>query len=234
MRKLNASKIVDIISSGSSGNCSLIKLGNTTIMIDCGIPIKKLKSKIVHNIPDLLIITHEHGDHYSIKNIRYLSKLGTDIYMSNEMCEKDTIEYVVPIQFYNKELIKYKDIKILPIKMFHNVPTYGFTLQAKDEYIFWGTDTWKIPYKFKGLTRIFVEANYESEECSFNNYNHMELKNTIKFIKNNLNKNIKEIEFLHISEKYGNNIKQNKNKIIMKILEDYNEKKKSNSTIRQN
>ncbi len=54
--------------SGSSGNASLIKNKDTTILIDCGLSLKRLCA-ILDNLDidcndiDALLITHEHSDH---------------------------------------------------------------------------------------------------------------------------------------------------------------------------
>lgn len=54
--------------SGSSGNCSLVSDGKTSILIDCGLSCKKLEealSKTKINPKDIsaMLITHEHSDH---------------------------------------------------------------------------------------------------------------------------------------------------------------------------
>ena len=54
--------------SGSSGNCSLISDGKTTLLADCGLSCKKLeqalaKINMTPNDIDALLITHEHSDH---------------------------------------------------------------------------------------------------------------------------------------------------------------------------
>ena len=58
------------IASGSSGNCTLVKSGNTAILIDAGISCKRITEGL-HSIDmdpsDLsgILITHEHSDHIS-------------------------------------------------------------------------------------------------------------------------------------------------------------------------
>ena len=54
--------------SGSSGNCSIVSDGKTTILADCGLGIRSLEEllKSVGVSPESLtavIITHEHSDH---------------------------------------------------------------------------------------------------------------------------------------------------------------------------
>ena len=59
----------DIIASGSKGNATLVFTKDHLIMIDFGIPLKEVEqelSKYNKNIKDvdLLLITHDHADHY--------------------------------------------------------------------------------------------------------------------------------------------------------------------------
>ena len=63
--------------SGSSGNCSLISDGKTTVLCDCGLGIRRLEEllKSIGISPDNLsaiLITHEHSDH--IKGAGVVSK----------------------------------------------------------------------------------------------------------------------------------------------------------------
>ena len=59
---------VDILASGSKGNSTLIKAGNTAVLIDAGISTKRIVEGL-HNCgvepEDLsgILITHEHRDH---------------------------------------------------------------------------------------------------------------------------------------------------------------------------
>ena len=66
-----------VISSGSEGNCTLIRGKNINILIDCGITKKKLVAGLAScglGIEDisLLLITHSHSDH--ISGIRFIPK----------------------------------------------------------------------------------------------------------------------------------------------------------------
>lgn len=56
------------LASGSSGNAFLLQAGQTSLLIDCGLParqiVRELKRRGVH--PEELaaiLLTHEHGDH---------------------------------------------------------------------------------------------------------------------------------------------------------------------------
>ena len=74
------------IASGSQGNCSLLVGGNTRILIDMGVSVRRLTAALarVGLTPDLLdavLLTHEHTDH--IKGLATFAKrFDTPIYAS--------------------------------------------------------------------------------------------------------------------------------------------------------
>ena len=59
---------ISVFSSGSSGNCELIRTENLNILIDAGISKKTIDENLLEydltlNNIDVLLITHEHSDH---------------------------------------------------------------------------------------------------------------------------------------------------------------------------
>ena len=59
---------ISVFSSGSSGNCELIRTENLNILIDAGITKKQIDDNLLEydltlNDIDVLLITHEHSDH---------------------------------------------------------------------------------------------------------------------------------------------------------------------------
>jgi len=73
----------NMVSSGSSGNCSLLWDQDNLIVIDFGIPLKRLRSRLSDlkiDFSDIsLFISHEHSDHSS--GVRTLMRnLPTDVY----------------------------------------------------------------------------------------------------------------------------------------------------------
>lgn len=75
------------IASGSSGNCSLFWCGNTRILIDMGVSVRKLNNALKSlgltvDMLDAVIVTHEHTDH--IKGLAtFAKKYSVPVYMTN-------------------------------------------------------------------------------------------------------------------------------------------------------
>lgn len=68
---------VCVLSSGSKGNCMLLKVAGKNILVDCGINMKKLNERLAQLGMDTLdidavFITHEHSDH--IAGCKVISK----------------------------------------------------------------------------------------------------------------------------------------------------------------
>lgn len=94
--------------SGSSGNCSLISGGKTTLLVDCGLTCKKLEEALLKARVDpqditAMLITHEHSDH--IKGAGIVSKkynlpvfatLKTHESMSHINIASENIKYITP------------------------------------------------------------------------------------------------------------------------------------------
>lgn len=99
-----------------------------------------------------------------------------------------------------------------PVK--HDVPNMGFLLASRNgEKIAYITDTPYCPYRFKGLTTIMLEVNYDLEILRQNVKNgtvdrglknrivrnHFSLEAAKGFLKANDLKQVREIHLIHLS-----------------------------------
>ncbi len=76
------------ICSGSSGNCILVKSGDTNILVDVGISNKRIEEGLdffdtLPNEIDAILITHEHSDHIKGLGV-YLRAHPTSVYATKE------------------------------------------------------------------------------------------------------------------------------------------------------
>src|SRR3990172_3282874 len=73
---------IKVLASGSSGNCYRIDNDQTAILIECGLPFRKLRSKLDFRLREIegCLVSHGHKDHsYAVQD---LIKQGIDCYMS--------------------------------------------------------------------------------------------------------------------------------------------------------
>ncbi len=126
--------------------------------------------------------------------------------------------------FDMQDSFKIKDLTILPFEAEHNdmvsgdlvpVPTAGFLIQGGNEKLLYLTDTFFCRYKFKGLTHLMLEVNYDENILNENvesgivslalanriRYSHFELKDAIGFLKENDLGKCREIHMIHLSSR---------------------------------
>ncbi len=161
---------VVVFSSGSSGNCTLLRTNKCNILIDCGLTKKTINdclSKYDLSLADInyLFITHEHIDHVKsfsqmlkLSNIKIYITKGTldaiyrQCYKDNKNTDCDNINErlknntIIPIErmpnsiLYPKFIVDDFIVQILPI--FHDAEEpIGFTFESDSKKLCYITDT---------------------------------------------------------------------------------------------
>lgn len=71
---------ISCYASGSAGNLYKIESNKTTLLIECGLPMKDIRHCLGTTIDDVkaVLLTHEHKDHS--RAIHEFLKLGIDLY----------------------------------------------------------------------------------------------------------------------------------------------------------
>lgn len=165
---------IDILASGSSGNCCVI---NGEIAVDMGISFKKLRESGYVKTLKLLLLTHVHSDHFSAATVRTLSverptlRIGCCEWMVepllNAGIEKRVID-VVPVR--NTRFFYQGLATIFPVELFHDVQNCGWSivLDGEDEEaIFYATDTGTLSgIEAKNYSYYLVEANHTEIEIT--------------------------------------------------------------------
>jgi len=147
----------NIIASGSSGNAVRIE----NIMIDCGIPFKRMKEELYK--VDTLLITHAHGDH--IKESTYQSILSefprVHTYANADVAYRYPVDTVIGT---GKFILPHKRI-IRPYDGRHDVPVTYFIITMNGLNILYATDTYKISNPDElPIDYFFLEANYDERK----------------------------------------------------------------------
>ena len=204
------------LATGSKGNLYLIQTESGDLLIEAGLPIKKIKQKLNFNFNNILgcLITHEHGDH--AKSIQDIAELGIDVYTSNgTVTATKTNHYRYNIIEAKKEF-KIGDFKILPFDIQHDsLEPLGFLIEYQGKRLLFATDTYYLKYKFANLTHIAIECNYvetvikeklENKEIHISQVerllkSHMSLENCIEFLKANDLSKVEEMHLIHLSER---------------------------------
>lgn len=161
--------IYNIISTGSKGNAVVI---NENILIDCGVSYSKLKM-VVGGLK-LVLLTHIHSDHFQSSTVKLLAKNRPTLRFvcGSWLVEPLLSAGVAPSNIDIVDLGKiyhYKiagvDIRISPVKLYHDVPNYGYRVYYGSEKLFYATDTARLDgITAKGYDLYLIEANYEESE----------------------------------------------------------------------
>lgn len=160
---------ISVFSSGSAGNCTLIQVKDTNLLIDAGIGKKSLEENLLdHHLTlndiNALLITHEHIDHIrsfntllKYENIHIYLTWGTYAYILDVNRNKNTKLYELMRDRLNRQTIHilnrientifYQEFLLLHLRVFV-LPTFhdaaesvGFILQEEDKRLVYITDT---------------------------------------------------------------------------------------------
>lgn len=207
---------IKVLASGSSGNAYIISDGETSLLLDAGIPLKQIRVGCGFNLSSIsgALITHGHQDH--VKAAKDLAKAGMDIYLSQGTIDMCSLigHRIIPVEALKE--FRVGTFKVLPFDVEHDVPEpLGFLLTSTltGEKLLYFTDTYYIKYKFNGLNYIMAECNYSIEgilESIKNGYipaelaprlikSHMSLENLVKMLQANDLSEVKQIYLLHLS-----------------------------------
>ena len=208
---------VQILASGSSGNCYKVSDGQTSLLLECGIPFREIQKKLNFKLYEIdgCLVSHEHGDHS--KAITEMLKSGIDVYTSKGTAALFENDIFKAIHVEAEKQFQISTFDILPFDTQHDAAEpLGFILYSRvtKEKLLFATDTYYVKYRFKGLNYIMVECNYSIDILRANSevgrltlalknrllQSHFELSNVKKFLQSNDLSKVKEIYLLHLSD----------------------------------
>ena len=160
----------EILQTGSDGNATIL---NWNVLIDCGVPFKKLEP--YEQDLRLVLLTHQHHDHFRPSTVARLAKdrptlrwgccewmvphltaVGVDI-RNIDLYEFNGMDY-----FY---CIDNSIVTVRPEKLIHNVPNCGYHIKVNREWIFYATDTGNLDgISARGYDLYLVESNHREAE----------------------------------------------------------------------
>lgn len=206
---------VEVLATGSRGNCYLLTSGETRILLDCGLPYKKTLKLLDFKLPDAVLVTHEHKDHaHAAKD--FLNH-GVDVYMSYgtadalELEKNHRLHFVVDYQkFLPNGIFEFWSFKV----QHDAAEPMNFFIDGKQDKILYLTDLGNVP-KFNSLdaTKILLEINFAEEELEDSEIdepakkrifeNHLSLEKAAEFLTATNLSECKEIYLIHVSERHG-------------------------------
>ena len=156
-----------MLGSGSKGNACLVHTQDKTLLIDAGIPIQTLKSRIreAEVTPDAILITHEHSDHSkALKS--YLKSHDIPVYLTQKTAEALALDHSKTsiITPYHPFFIG--DLRIMPYSTRHDAADpVGFIIQSETIKLVHMMDTGYVPETdhalFRNASAYIIESNYD-------------------------------------------------------------------------
>lgn len=206
--------ILRCLASGSNGNCYLLQSESETLILDCGIDIKKIKKGLNWNVSNIacVLCTHVHKDHsLSVKDFE---NMGINVLTPYNK--------EVDFEGEHEERIHYKcgkfDINAFALtdtngRFMHTnndgseCPCYGFLISHPDMgktlYI---TDTELVKWRFSGINHILISCNYDRDLIPKDHparehifHGHMELQTVKEFVMANKSDALRTVLLCHLS-----------------------------------
>jgi len=208
--------LIQAFASSSSGNCYHVSDGQTSLLLEAGLPVKAIQKHMDFQLSTVAgcLITHSHADHS--KAASDLMKVGVETFMSEGSA------YALNLSGHRLHIVSAKQmfsigtISILPFETEHDCPgSLGFLLisNVTQERLLFATDTYFLRYRFQGLTQIMIECNYAKDILDANTgagrlpeslrnrliKSHFSLEHVKGFLQANDLSGVREIWLLHLS-----------------------------------
>lgn len=201
--------------SGSSGNLYHLASPGSEIMLEAGIRFPEIRRVFNFQLSKLAgaLITHEHMDH--ARAAAKLMKAGVDCYMTAGTAE------ALGLSGHRLHIIKAREqfsvgtFRVLPFETVHDaVEPVGFLIVSGSQKLLFATDTCYIKHRFRGLSHIAIEANYDLAILDANieagvypaqnrehvRRSHMSIDQVCKMLSANDLSGVEEIHLLHLSQ----------------------------------
>lgn len=209
---------IEVIASGSTGNCYWLSDGESHLLLDAGIPRKQI-AEAIHRMKlpgvDAAVVSHEHMDH--AKAVKELLRLGVECYMSRGTAKALGVTDRVHLLAAGDQQCK-GTWMIRPFAVEHDAADpLGFVLHSDvtGERLLYATDTQFINPRFgDGCSVVMVEANYLLEKIKANVrsgevdqavkhrvlWNHQSIDTVLKFLRGTDRSKLQEVVLLHLSD----------------------------------
>lgn len=172
----------DILATGSSGNAVVI---NGEILIDCGVPMKKLRDSGYIKSLKLVLLTHAHGDHFNAATVRALHqerpalRWGCCEWMVPHLLDAGVDKRVIDVHTPDVCVNHPGFVTLMPFSLIHDVPNCGWRIIScrkmwradmgeyieKAEPVFYATDCATLDgIEAKNYSVYLLEANHTRAE----------------------------------------------------------------------
>ena len=210
------------LASSSAGNAYIVDDGESRLLLECGLPFKKLQRLSGYNLRVAgCLVTHEHGDHAKcypqlLKNgVRVCATEGTRDALEEpllDVMERDGADA------YKEFLVG--SFRVLPFRTFHDArEPVGFLIQSRadGDKLAFATDTVNLAYQFPGVGVMAIECNHgdhllrriaelpsgAAKHLKRASNTHMSLSRCCEFLQKLDKSWLREVWLLHLSDAFS-------------------------------
>jgi phosphoribosyl 1,2-cyclic phosphodiesterase len=161
------------LGSGSGGNATLVELGETRLLVDCGLAARTLARRLVATGVEPrslagILVSHEHGDHASGVE-RFSRRFGVPVHAAYETLAALDLSHVHVCgftPFLPGRPFAVRDVVVDPFPVPHDAALpVGFVLERDGIRVGIATDlghaTTLIVERLRGLDVLVLESNYD-------------------------------------------------------------------------
>lgn len=190
--------VFNSISSGSCGNVFTVELSDKVVLLEAGLPYKKILKALDFKLPDVVCVSHSHLDH--ALSVKAFADKGVPV-VSNEY----TL-FAKGIGDWQRDEVHEN---IILLDAVHDVPNSMFVIDepSTGDRLFFATDTESIPHTVKGITHLVIEANWSmhttDDDCMHvdrSKQTHLSLEEALEWIEQQDTSKLKEIHLIHLSD----------------------------------
>lgn len=162
------------LASGSKGNCLFVETGGVRLLIDAGLSLKEITTRLTDSALDpesihAVLVTHEHIDHIRSAGSfarRYKVPVLTS-YATRQAAER-YLQKTQLVEFETGYSFTFRDIMIDPFPISHDCcDPVGFVLESREGRTGTATDlgivTRLVREKLKGCRALNLESNHDPE-----------------------------------------------------------------------
>ena len=150
------------LSTGSTGNCYLLKGNDETLILDCGIPKREIVAGLDYNVSNVvgIIVSHCHRDHSLAIDDLFMFDVWQP-YLNEKSMQKKT----------------FGNFSVQSFELPHNgTENCGFLIKYDNEKLLYMTDFEYCEFDFSklGITQLIIECNYDLKfiDKDIPNYQH--------------------------------------------------------------
>jgi len=155
------------LASSSRGNCYVVSDGKTRVLLECGIPFRRLKKGLGFDLSGIrgCLVSHEHKDHS--RCFLDLVKSGVEVFASEGTADALGCEVISPAA--DGEQFDLGSLVVRPFTVYHDAAEpLGYLIGSRhdgDRLVF-ATDTVNLGLRFPGVNLLALEANFDRDILS--------------------------------------------------------------------